>query len=167
MNDCNPVATPSELNIHFENVSEDESHVEYPYREIIGALMYISVATRPDISNTISRLAHFVKSPRKCHWLAAKRVLRYLAGTMSAGFVYSKVDKALVGYSDDWGGCTVDRRSYSGYVFLFSGAAISWRSQKQRTVALSSTEAKYVSLAEATKEALYLQSLFRELELSD
>lgn len=56
MHDCNPTATPSEQNVRFENAREDESHEEYLYRELIGALMHLSVATRPDISNTVSTI---------------------------------------------------------------------------------------------------------------
>jgi len=77
----------------------------------------------------------------------------------------------IIGYSDaDWGGCQHDRRSYTGYVFLMCGAAISWRSLKQRTVALSSTEAEYMALSETTKEAIYLKTTLSELgfnELTD
>ncbi|XP_053964328.1 uncharacterized protein LOC128867249 [Anastrepha ludens] len=130
--------------------------------------MYLSVATRPDIANTVSRLAQYVTNPSMCHWLAAKRVLRYLAGSAHRGLVFRKTNDPLIGYADaDWGGCTVDRRSYTGYVFLISGAAITWKSQKQRTVALSSTEAEYISLAEAAKEAIYLRSLLTEPGLKE
>lgn len=167
MLDCNPVATPSEVNLQFEDVTESEENCDFPYRELIGALMYLSVATRPDIANTISRLAQFTNKPRKCHWLAAKRVLRYLAGSANIGLKYLKDSNSVIGYVDaDWGNCHVDRRSYTGYAYILSGAAIAWKSQKQRTVALSSTEAEYVSLAEAAKEALYLKSLLGELELN-
>jgi len=83
------------------------------------------------------------------------------------GLVYRKNDHTLIGFAEaDWGSCVVDRRSFSGYVFMLSGAAISWKSQKQRTVSLSSTEAEYVSLSEATKEAIHLRSLLHELDLS-
>ncbi|XP_017482896.1 PREDICTED: uncharacterized mitochondrial protein AtMg00810-like [Rhagoletis zephyria] len=167
MSQCNPVATPSELNVNFDrnNPSNDEA---CPYRELIGALMYLSVATRPDIANTVSRLAQFVTNPSKCHWNTAKRVLRYLAGTANRCVLYQKSNLPLIGYTDaDWAGCTTDRRSYTGYAFLLSGAVISWKSQKQRTVALSSTEAEYVSLAEAAKEAVYLRSLLNEIVLQE
>uniref|UniRef100_W8B6G9 Retrovirus-related Pol polyprotein from transposon TNT 1-94 n=1 Tax=Ceratitis capitata TaxID=7213 RepID=W8B6G9_CERCA len=164
MSQCNPVATPSELNMNFDK--NDTINEACPYRELIGALMYMSVSARPDIANTVSRLAQFVANPTKCHWNAAKRVLRYLAGTANKGLLYRKTDLPLIGYADaDWGGCTTDRRSYTGYVFLLSGAVISWKSQKQRTVALSSTEAEYVSLAESAKEAVYLRSLLNEIGL--
>ncbi|XP_071580260.1 uncharacterized protein [Temnothorax nylanderi] len=143
MDQCNPVVTPSEVSARFNDASEDGPQENCPYRELIGALMYLSVATRPDIANTVSRLAQFTNKPRKYHWLAAKRVLRYLAGTAEIGLVCTKTDEPLVGYADaDWGGCTVDRRSYTRYAFLLSGAAITWKLQKQRTVALSSTEAE-------------------------
>ncbi|KMQ84639.1 retrovirus-related pol polyprotein from transposon tnt 1-94 [Lasius niger] len=70
----------------------------------------------------------------------------------------------MTGYSDaDWGKCTIDRKSYTGYSFILSGAAVSWKAQKQRTVALSSTEAEYMALAETAKEAAYLRTLLREL----
>ncbi|XP_053968900.1 uncharacterized protein LOC128870316 [Anastrepha ludens] len=149
MSECNPVATPSGCNTVFDKSCEKLDKT-YPYREIIGALMYLSVATRPDIANTVARLAQFVNDPSKAHWNAVKRVLRYLAGTADKGLVYQRPALPLVGYTDaDWGGCTNDRRSYTGYAYLVSNAAIRWKSQKQRTVALSSTEAEYVSLAEA------------------
>ncbi|XP_050340599.1 uncharacterized protein LOC126767022 [Bactrocera neohumeralis] len=164
MSECNPVATPSELKINLvENNSIDKL---CPYRELIGTLMYMYIASRPDIANTVSRLAQFVTNPLKCHWNAAKRILSYLAGTANRSLLYQKSGLQLVGYADvDWGGCTTDRHSHTGYIFLLSGAAIRWKSQKQRTVALSSTEAEYVSLAESAKEAVYLRSLLNEIGL--
>lgn len=82
--------------------------------------------------------------------------------------MYSRTNDLLFGYANaDWGECTIDRRSYTGYVFLLSEAAITWKSQKQRTVALSSTEAEYISLAEAAKKALYLRNLLYELGLCE
>lgn len=165
MQNCNAVKTPAELS---GCVSEEQEKNcdNCPYRELIGSLMYLSVATRPDISNTVSRLAQFVNNPTWNHWCAGKRILRYLAGTAEMGLKYEKADKPVTGYCDaDWGGCTVDRRSYTGYAFLYCGAAISWKSQKQRSVAQSSTEAEYMSLAEAAKEALYLRNLLTELNM--
>ncbi|XP_067215685.1 uncharacterized protein [Linepithema humile] len=169
MEECNSVVTPSELCANNIEVKEAPSNrKKWPYRELIGALMYISVATRPDIANAVSRLAQYANEPQRSHWLAAKRVLRYLAGLADLRLIYSQTNKPLVGFADaDWGGCTKDRRSYTGYVYLLSGAPITWKSQKQRTVALSSTEAKYVSLSEATKEAVYLHSLLHEFDLSE
>lgn len=169
MHECNSAITPSEISGRLNDLCVyDALGSEYPYRELIGALMYLSVATRLDIANTLSRLAQHVNKPQKCHWVAAKRLLRYLAGTANIGLVFTKNNEPLIAYSDaDWEGCPMDRLSYTGYVFELSGAAISWKSKKQKTVALSSTEAEYVSLTEAAKEALYLQSILYELNLND
>lgn len=70
----------------------------------------------------------------------------------------------LKGYVDsDWGGCIVDRRSYTGFCFILGGAAVSWESRKQRTVALSTMEAKYMAMGEAVKEAIFLRYLLQEI----
>jgi hypothetical protein len=98
-----------------------------------------------------------------------KRIFRYLRGTTNYSLVYNKAGNAeLVGYTDsDWGGDLETRRSTSGHAFLLSGAAISWSSKKQQTVALSSTEAEYVALAGAVQETLYLKSLLADLSYGD
>jgi len=93
--------------------------------------------------------------------------LRYLKGTLDVGLTYRSTNDPPKMFADaDWGGCNIDRKSYSGYVFMMSGAAISWDSRKQRTVALSSTEAEYMALSEATKEALYMKKLLDSLGMN-
>ena len=70
----------------------------------------------------------------------------------------------LTGFADaDWGSDKSDRKSFTGFVFKFSSSAVSWKSCKQRTVALSTTEAEYMALSDATKEAIYLRNLLFEL----
>lgn len=168
MEGCNPIATPAEVRASQPQEITESNEEWVPYRELIGALLYLAVATRPDIANAVSRLAQFTIAPERSHWIAAKRILRYLTGTVQMGLIYTSTDQPLLGYSDaDWGGDLIDRRLYSGYVFLLSGAAISWKSQKQRSVALSSTEAEYVSLSEAIKEAIHLRSLLVEIGLNE
>lgn len=86
MDKCNLTAMPSEIRRLLKYMElGSELGSEYPYRELIGSFMYLSVATRPDISNTMSWLAQFLNKPYKCHWIAAKRILRYLAGTARTG----------------------------------------------------------------------------------
>ena len=175
MSHCNPVMTPAELKPNRpQNSTEklqdvscvNDTKENWTYRELIGSLMYLVVGTRSDIANTVSRLAQFVNDPQRQDMVAAKRVLKYLAGSKTLGIKYVKSDKKILCYSDaDWGGCNIDRRSYTGYVFLFGDGPIIWKSQKQRSVALSSTEAEYVALSEATKEILYLKGLLEELGL--
>lgn len=126
--------------------------------------MYLAVCTRPDIAHAVSILSQFNDYHGEEHWSAAKRVLRYLKGTMDIGLSFTNCHEQIIGFADaDWGGDEVDRKSYSGFTFIFGGGAISWESRKQKTVALSSTEAEFVAVAEATQEALHFKNLLREL----
>ncbi|KAK2578490.1 hypothetical protein KPH14_002051 [Odynerus spinipes] len=166
MSEANPAVTPGEANHNFSRTTkaEDKKRNSQSYQELIGALMYLAVATRPDIAFVVSYLGQFNHSHTEEHWGAAKRVLRYLQGTLNYTLSFRRTEDGIIGYSDaDWGNCGIDRKSYTGYVFLLSGAAVSWKAQKQRTVALSSTEAEYIALAEAAKEAKYLRNLLMEL----
>lgn len=103
-----------------------------------------------------------MSDPGVVHWIAIKRILRYLKGTCNYGLLFVGGDgDVLTGYSDaDWGGDLVTRRSTSGYVFQFGKSTISWSSRRQATVAKSSTEAEYVALSMATQEVVWLRRLF-------
>jgi hypothetical protein len=137
------------------------------YRTAIGSLIYLMVSTRPDISYTVSVLSRFMQEPRELHWRCVKRLLRYIKTTKDFCLIYSKkkVSKyELVGYSDaDYAGSIDDRKSTSGYVFKLNNCIITWNSAKQKTVSLSSTEAEYIALTTAIKEALWLNQLLKEL----
>lgn len=126
-----------------------------------GLCWFLSTKTRPDIAYAVANVAKFTSHPTKQHWIALKRILRYLRGTANLGLRYTKdSENKLTGYSDaDWAGDLTDRHSTSGYVFEMGGAAISWRSKKQTCVALSTAEAEYVALAAATQEAVWLRQL--------
>ena len=97
---------------------------------------------------------------------AVKRILRYLQGTKEIGIQYSKGESTeLKGYADsDWAGDKKSRKSTTGYIFLLGGAAISWSSKKQSSVALSSTEAEYMAACAAVQEAVYLRTLLSDLK---
>lgn len=102
MSDARPVSTPMEAGTYLEVKGElgDTDEMELPYRELIGALMYLSVCTRPDISFAVSYLSQFSNAYGKEHWVSAKRVLRYLRGTIDVGLRYKKTGKTAVGYVD-------------------------------------------------------------------
>ena len=105
--------------------------------------MYLAVSTRPDIAFSVNNLARFNSNPQKEHCTALKQILKYLKGTTIIGILYKQdgSDKC-VGYSDaDWAGDPSDRKSTSGYIFMFSDGPISWSSKKQKCVALSTAEA--------------------------
>ena len=140
---------------------DEECCDQRQYQSAIGSLLYLAIATRPDIAFAVSNAAKFSAQPAKQHWTAVKRILRYLRGTVNLGSVFAPhVSGGIVGYSDaDWGGDTNDRKSTSGYLFQVCGAAISWRSKKQTCVALSTAEAEYMALASATQEAVWLEQL--------
>lgn len=134
-----------------------------PYAHLIGSLMYAAIGTRPDIAFTVSTLAHFMANPAPAHWEAAKRVLRYLKGTQDLCLSFGHSADGLVGYSDaDWASQR-HRHSISSYTFLYNGGVISWSSRKQPIVALSSTEAEYISVSNSSRELLRLRSLLAEL----
>ncbi|KMQ82746.1 retrovirus-related pol polyprotein from transposon tnt 1-94, partial [Lasius niger] len=138
---------------------EREEMSKIPYRSLIGSLMYLATSTRPDIAYAVSALGQYNSDYGLEHWKAAKRVLRYLQGTKHFKLVFKKTNKPLVGFADaDWGADVDHRRSYTGYVFQMANTAISWMSRKQKSVAMSSTEAEYVALSEAAKEAVHLRA---------
>ncbi|BES98092.1 Hydra magnipapillata [Nesidiocoris tenuis] len=136
-----------------------------PFQQLVGSLMYLSVSTRPDISFAVTYLSQFNKNPSVESWSAAKRVLKYLKGTSSLGLSYVKGGGKLTGFADaDWANDPNDRRSFTGFVFKMSGAAISWECRKQKCIALSSTEAEYVAISESCKEGIYLKSFLSEIK---
>ena len=136
-----------------------------PYRELVGSLNYIAVATRPDIAYAVGRLASFLDCYREEHWVAAIRVLRYLKGTRSLCLVLGgSRPPSLLGYSDaDYANCKDTSRSVSGYCYSLGSGAISWRSRKQRTVADSTCYAEYTALHETSREAIFLRQLLDNL----
>lgn len=169
MTKCNPVKTPGEPgSAGVSNEKADKVREEVPYRELVGALTYLATITRPDISYAVNYISKYVNKPTEIHWKAAKRVLRYLQGTASIGLEYKKGNKAtLTGYADaDWANDLDDRRSITGYVFYVHGCPIAWTSRKQRTVALSTTEAEYIALSSATQEAIWLKESYKILQES-
>lgn len=168
MQDSKPVSTPMCLGVKLtkpENYSTQDQK-KYSFRELIGALLYLAVGTRPDIAYTVNWLSQFNNCYQKDHWIAAKRVLRYLQRTSDLGLKFVKTGNPLHAYVDaDWANCVETRRSYTGYVFVFAGVSISWEVKKQVTVAQSSLEAEYMGLTEAAKEAIYLRRFFIEIGL--
>jgi len=158
MSECKPANTPAQKGLGFAEVSDNDC-VNFPYRQAIGSLVYLATATRPDISWIISKLSQYLEKPGAEHIAALKRVFRYIKGTKYFSLLYKPSTGYLQGYCDsDWAGDVKDRRSTSGYVFTLGGTPIAWKTRKQQTVALSSCEAEYMSIAEATKEMIYLRS---------
>jgi hypothetical protein len=117
------------------------------YSQIIGSLMYLASATRPDIAYAVSKLSRFVSNPGSEHWRALERVMRYLVGTMNYGIYYSGDPKVLEGYSDaNWISDADELKATSGYVFTLGGGDVSWKSCKQTILTRSTMEAELAAL---------------------
>lgn len=164
LSDCRPRRTPLDANVTLSKDSgEPNPAVLEPYQELIGCLLYLTGCTRPDLAQAVGVLSRFMSAPTDEHMNAAKQVLRYLAGTTTLGLKFTKGDNVLVGYCDaDYAGDIDKRKSTSGYVFLLNGAAISWASKLQPTVALSTCEAEFVAAANAEKELLWIRTLLSD-----
>ena len=161
----NPTPTPADVHVRLQKSNTDfvASLVEkQAYQSAVGSLMYVMLGTRPDISYAVSKVSQYSTNPNQTHWTAVKRIFQYLAGTPNRGLYYG-IQGNGTGYTDaDWGSGE-DRRSIGGYAFILNGAAISWNSKTQATVALSSTEAEYMALTQAVKESLWLQGILDDL----
>jgi histone deacetylase 1/2 len=166
MTQCKPVNSPLSTT---EKLSRFEGSVLGPKdatncRSIVGALQYLTL-TRPDISFAVNKVCQFLHAPTTTHWAAVKRILRYLKQSTRVGLKISKSHSLLVSaFSDaDWAGCLDDRRSTGGFAVFLGTNLVSWSARKQATVSRSSTEAEYKSLANATVEVMWIQTLLMEL----
>ena len=166
MAECKPCDTPLSSCLKLSKSGADPFEDPTLYRSTIGALQYLT-HTRPDIAFVVNKLSQFLVSPSLVHWQVCKRVMRYLKGTIHIGLWFKPASSlTLEAYSDaDWASDIDDRRSTNGSCVFLAGNLISWSSKKQQVVARSSTEAEYRSMANATTELLWLQSLFSELRI--
>ena len=137
--------------------------------------MYLAVTTRPDIAFAAMWLGQFSSKPSRTNFLAAKHVLRYLAGTPSLCLSFGSstlLPSALQGYMKvfgcadaDWASDSCDRHSISGYCFFFNSSLVSWSSVTQCLIALSSTEAKYYAMTHVLKEGIWMRLFLSLLNL--
>ncbi|XP_052478408.1 secreted RxLR effector protein 161-like [Gossypium raimondii] len=150
MENANPVSTPCITSLKLSKEGEGKLVNSTIFRSLVGKLMYLT-STRPDIVYVVSLVSRFIEKPYSNHWEVAKRILRYVKGTIEYGIFYKAntlVD--LIGYTDsDLAGSIDDSRSTSGYVFHLGSGAASWSSKKQSVVAFSTTEVEYIAASYA------------------
>jgi hypothetical protein len=173
MTECNTAPTPAtsvRLDKSMEPATEEEKAdmADVPYRPLLGGVLYAAMQTRPDISYAVSQAAKFAQNPGRQHWVALKRILRYLKGTRDVALTFTRASAGqnppLLGFTDsDWGGDADNRKSVSGNVFVMAGGAVSWSSKQQSMDALSTAEAELVAATVATQEAVWLRRLLRTL----
>jgi hypothetical protein len=130
-----------------------------PYAEVVGSLMYLMTCTRPDLPNhPLGALSRFVSAPRRGHWEAAVKVLRYVVWALDLGLKFGGNSWDVVGHCyADYAGDLDTRKSMTAYVWLMHGGAVSWRSVLQP---LSTAEAEYMAAAGAARKALWMPKLW-------
>jgi hypothetical protein len=165
MADSKPSKTPctsgSKLSRHDGETLTDPT----TYRQVVGALQYCTL-TRPEIAYSVNQLCQHMHAPSSTHCIAAKRVLRYLNGTIDHGLHYTKSNLQLNAFCDsDWAGCPDDRRSTTGFAVFLGDCLIAWSAKKQAVVSRSSTEAEYRSLSITTAELFWIRMLLKEIRV--
>lgn len=169
MQECHAVTIPLDPNQKLSKGNcKEPKMANVPYQAAVGSLLYAAQATRPDITYAVNFICQFCNDPQKPHWAAVKRIMRYLRGSTACTLSYSRQNGSdIVGYCDsNYGGDVGDRRSTTGYTFLIGGGAVSWCSKRQPTVATSTTEAEYMALSAAAKEAMWLRKIQGDIGLS-
>ncbi|KAK8624782.1 hypothetical protein V6N13_089668 [Hibiscus sabdariffa] len=153
-----PQATPMSSSIKLDKDEEGKCVDSKLYCSMIGSLLYLT-ASRPDIMFSVCLCARFQANPKESHLKAVKRIFRYLQDTLSLGLWYSRDSTFdLHAYSDaDYGGCKIDRKSTSGTCQFLGNMLISWFSNKQNSVALSTTEAEYISADSCCAQVLWMK----------
>jgi chaperone required for assembly of F1-ATPase len=169
LDQAKPVATPAVPNSKLMPCAQEQPATSAPYRSLVGALLYLGMHTRPDIVYAVNELATHCSKPSEEHWVAAKWVLRYLAGTKDKGIVFrADAGMHLVAAADsDWAGgwksVNDGTKSISGYVVSIAGAVVACKTKRQACTALSSCEAEYMSLALAAQEIVHCRQLLVDL----
>jgi hypothetical protein len=160
----NPVSTPCLSTVPTESQKTKSRLEEFDMRAIVGALLYLSIHTRPDIAYAVAKLAQNVATPTSTDYQAAARILRYLNGTRTMGIRFPKTmgKPTLNCFVDSSWGNYSDGKSHGGHV-IFLGGPIDWSTKKQNMVCLSSSEAELIAAVDAGKTTLWYRSLLGEL----
>ncbi|KAH9746316.1 hypothetical protein KPL70_004379 [Citrus sinensis] len=170
MQDCKSISTLLPVNFKLSSSMCPSNEVERNemsrvlYASAVESLMFAMICTRPDIAQVVGAVSRYMVNPGGEHWIAVKRILRYIKGTSDVALCYGGSKFTVRGYVDsDFAGDIDKRKSTTGYVFALAGATVSWVSKLQTVVALSTIEAEYMTATQACKEAIWIQRLLEEL----
>lgn len=169
MKDCKPTKFPMDPKDQICKDEQGETVDTTMFKSLVGGLRYL-VNTRPDIAYQVGIISRYMERPTTLHLSAAKRVLRYIKGTIQFGLVYtsSSGNNFITGFSDnDMGGSIDDRRSTGGMAYYLNESLISWVSQKQRCVALSSCEAEFMAATAASCQGIWLRNVLSRITSRD
>lgn len=166
MTECKGIKTPIEKGLKLGMAEASEELTQHPYRELVGCLMYVMIGSRPDICFALNYFSKFQVKATDNHWKYLKRVLRYLKETLYFGLVYKRhsFKNVVQGFVDaDYSMDIDDRKSVTGFCFMFFGNCVLWGTRKQSTVSLSTTESEYKALCTAVCESLFLKGILNDL----
>ena len=166
MENCKQIDTPVNCGTKLSKFEEGELVDATLFKSLVGSLRYLT-CTRPDILFGVGLVSRYMETPTTSHLKAAKRILRYIKGTIDFGLYYSTSNNfKLVGYSDsDWAGDVDDRKSTTGFLFYMGETTFTWSSKKQPIVTLSTCEAEYVAANSCVRHAIWLRNLLDELHM--
>lgn len=165
MDGGNEVSIPADTHTNlslFESSKEGMEPIKAPYREAVGALLFLSMITRPDIAFAVNAVSQYSANPQKVHWNAVKRILKYLKGTVEHGILFKPKDQNMrvkADYCDD----IETRHSITGYLIKFGNSPVMWGSRKQKMVVQSTTESEFVAANCALTKTMWAQNFLREL----
>jgi hypothetical protein len=159
-----PLSSTTKLSVHTDDLIAPEDATMY--HSLVGALQYLTL-TGPDISFSVNKVCQYLHAPTTGHMTAVKRNLSFLQHTLDMGLHIRQSTSTMVSaFSDtDWGGCTDDKKSTGGFVVFLGPNLISWCVKKQKTVSRASIEAEYKTMADATAEVMWIQSILHELQV--
>ena len=160
MEDCKPAPSPFQFGVKLSVTCTSPEVDATLYCQLVGKLLYLT-HTRLDLSFTVGLVARFMQNPCESHWKAAKRILRYVRGTVQFAIHYSaEASPLLVGFTDsNWAGDPDDQKSTAGYVFNLGYGPITWACKKISSISLSLVEAEYHGAIEASKEDFWLRQI--------
>jgi len=144
---------------------KDSAIRAFPYRQVIGALLYLAMYTKPEISYAVGVLSRFNDKKTEASCKLAAHLLRYLNSHRECAIEFAGSELDLHGFSDaDWGSDVITRRSTTGYIIFAAGGPISWQSKLQTTVATLSMESEYMALYAGIQELVWLRGVLSELK---
>ena len=161
MQNVKPVNTPlvAHFRLSYALSPQLDDDVHYmsriPYSSAMGSLMYAMVCSCPDLSYVVNVVRRYMANPGKEHWKEVQWIFRYLRDSIDVCLHFGRTRDEVVRYVDfDFAGDLDKRKSLTGYVFTIGGCAINWKATLQTTIALSTTEAEYMTITEACKEVI-------------
>ncbi|XP_074356020.1 secreted RxLR effector protein 161-like [Apium graveolens] len=165
MRDCNSVKYPMEAKAQLHKEEGGKPVDSIQFKSIVSGLRYL-VHTRPDIAYSVGVVSRYMEKPTVLHLEVVKRILKYVRKTLEYGLIYSRRvgNYILSGYADsDIDGSLDNRRSTSGMTLYLNKNLITWVSQKQSCVALSSCEVEFMAATAAACQVIWLKNLLRQI----